>query len=206
MTDDAKVPEHSSEPFFVGFLGASRVAAGLLSTVAAAMARAQGENPKATALVFDGATAKVVDLDLRGTEQDIVARLAPPAASPPGRGRPKLGVTPREVTLLPRHWEWLASQPGGASVTLRRLVDNARKAAAGADEARARAEAAYRFMSTMAGDLPGFEEATRALFAKDRAGLESHMAPWPPDIRDETLRFLGSASPQSPLSASQPSG
>ena len=88
----------------------------------------------------------------------------------------------REVTLLPRHWEWLARQPGGASITLRRLVEAARKGDTGAADARARTEAAYRFMAAMAGDLPGFEEAARALFAGDRARLEIHMSQWPPDI------------------------
>ncbi len=77
-------------------------------------------------------------------------------AEPRGRGRPKLGVVAREVTLLPRHWDWLNAQPGGASVALRKLVEQARRANGDADRARAAREAAYHFMSAMAGDLPAF--------------------------------------------------
>lgn len=171
---------------YIAFAGPSRVAAGALAQVAVAARRARDRTPDAAVLVFDRRTGGVVDLDLRGEEEEIAARLAPAAPAP--RGRPKLGVVPREVTLLPRHWEWLARQPGGASVTLRRLVEVARKADTAGDEARTRA-AAYRFMSAMAGDLPGFEEAARALFAGDRVKLKHRMARWPPDIRDEVLAF-----------------
>ena len=73
----------------------------------------------------------------------------------------------REVTLLPRHWEWLAQQSGGASVALRRLVDQARRGTEDKDRIRRAQEAAYRFMSAMAGNRPNFEDAIRALFAGD---------------------------------------
>lgn len=99
-----------------------------------------------------------------------------------GRGRPKLGVVAREVTLLPRHWEWLAAQPGGASVALRKLVEEARRSQSG--RARQAQERAYHFMNAMAGDLPGFEEATRALFAGDREGFAERIAGWPTDVRE----------------------
>jgi len=178
-----------AEASFVAFAGASRVAAGPLLEVAVAARRAKDRDPAAAVLVFDRRTAEVVDLDLRGAEAEIVARLTPPPVDPARRGRPKLGVVAREVTLLPRHWDWLARQPGGASTTLRRLVETARKAEADANGDRASAAAAYRFMAAMAGDLPDFEEAARALFAGDRAGLESRMSRWPSGIRDEALRF-----------------
>jgi uncharacterized protein len=106
-----------------------------------------------------------------------------------GRGRPKLGVTAREVTLLPRHWVWLAAQPGGASVTLRKLVEDARRNSGAQQKLRQSQEAAYRFMSAMGGDFPGFEEATRALFADDRAHFEQHMTEWPVDIRNHAIRL-----------------
>ena len=129
----------------------------------------------------------MIDLDLRGSRADIAARLAAAAGEPPGpprgRGRPKLGVVAREVTLAPRHWEWLAAQPGGASAALRRLVEEARRSERRkGPRALRRQEAAYRFMAAMAGDLPGFEEATRALFAKDRQRFERHVAQWPDDV------------------------
>ncbi|MDB5439269.1 MAG: hypothetical protein JWM33_1696 [Caulobacteraceae bacterium] len=175
---------------YVAFAGGHRLANGPLAQVAVAVRRAQDADPQTPVLVFNRANGRVVDLDLRGTEAEIVARLTP-ASEPAKRGRPKLGVTAREVTLLPRHWEWLAAQPGGASVVLRRLVEAARKADDGPGEARARTEAAYRFMSAMAGNLAGFEEASRALFAGERGRLESLIGAWPGDLRDEVSAYLG---------------
>ena len=136
-------------------------------------------------LIFDDSTGRTVELDLRGSIEDVLARLAPStSSSKPARGRPKLGVTAREVTLLPRHWDWLANQPGGASAALRRLVDQARRDTGDADLARRAQEATYRVMTTLAGDLPGYEEATRALFAGDQARFADLTAPWPEDIGD----------------------
>ena len=125
----------------------------------------------------------------------VIARLMPtpvveePEAEPRGRGRPKLGVVAREVTLLPRHWDWLNSQPGGASVALRKLVEEARRASGDRDRIRAAQESAYHFMSAMAGNLPGFEEAARALFAYDRRGFGDLIAAWPEDVRDHVIKL-----------------
>lgn len=191
MADDADETESPAAAGFTAFAGPVRLAAGTLAQVAVAAKRALERDGSASVLVFDAATGAVTDLDLRGTEAEILARHAPPEPPPAARrGRPKLGVVAREVTLLPRHWGWLASQPGGASVALRRLVEAARKADAEAGAARARAEAAYRFMSAMAGDLPGFEEAARALFAHDQDRLLLRLRAWPPDIGDQVLRYL----------------
>jgi len=163
------------------FEGTTRLASGTLADVALAVKRAGGN-----ALVFDDLTGRVVELDLRGSEAEILARLPeqepPPPVAPRGRGRPKLGVVAREVTLLPRHWEWLAAQPGGASVALRKLVEQARRENAGQDATRAAGEAGYRVMSALAGNLPGFEAASRALFASDRAGLKTAAAGWPAEL------------------------
>lgn len=176
---------------FMVFAGTVRIAVGDLAAVAGAARRRLDKEPQATILVFNRETAEVVDLDLRGDPQEVVARHGRPAMPTARRGRPKLGVVSREVTLLPRHWDWLARQPGGASTTLRRLVEMARKA--DPDAARIRSEAAYRFMSTMAGDLPGFEEAARALFAGDRRRLAALVSHWPPDIGAEIFSLLGAA-------------
>jgi len=121
-------------------------------------------------LIYDDATGAVRDVDLRD-------------APPPARGRPKMGVTPREVTLLPRHWSWLRAQKGGASPALRRLVDAAMKAEGGVRSNAARQETAYNFLSSIAGDLPGFEAMSRALFAGDWEGFDAAMADWPEDVR-----------------------
>ncbi|CAN5442786.1 DUF2239 family protein [soil metagenome] len=161
---------------FVAYDGMTRIGQGGVAEVLAA-ARAAAVNGGAV-LVFDLDTGRVVDLDLRDLPSE-------PVVEPARRGRPKLGVTAREVTLLPRHWDWLAAQPGGASVALRKLVEAARKADPEGDLALARRDAAYRFMSAMAGDLPGFEEASRALFAGNGARLSVLMASWPGDIADQ---------------------
>lgn len=177
------------------FIGMVRLATGPLPDVALAVKAALEQDAQAPLLVFDDATGKVVDLDLRGSEAEVLARLVPaPAAVPAedtgaGRGRPRLGVVAREVTLLPRHWEWLAARPGGASNALRRVVEDAMRADGGKERARIARDAAYRFMSAMAGDLPGFEEASRALFANDRDGFDRHSAPWPPDIAAHVRRM-----------------
>lgn len=178
---------------YVAFCGDARLVAGPLADVAVVARAALEGDPAARVLVFDQASGAVMDLDLRGTDETVAARYAPSTPAPAARGRPKLGVVAREVTLLPRHWEWLARQPGGASITLRRLVEAARRAEAGAGVVRERAAAAYRFMLTMAGDLPGFEAAARAVFAGDQRAVAGIIAPWPPDIAAQTLLFLSGA-------------
>jgi hypothetical protein len=193
------------------FAGDRIVANGPLADVAVAVRTALDAGTTQPVLTFDDATGAVVDLDLRGSAAEIVARLAEPAGSAPlpsarptpadevapgpprGRGRPALGVVAREVTLLPRHWEWLAAQRGGASAALRRLVDEARRADGGQGRARTGRDAAYRFMSAMAGDLPGFEEATRALFAGDDDRFRQQTAAWPVDVRDYAQRLVRGA-------------
>jgi len=137
-------------------------------------------------LVFDDATGRQLDIDLRATESPT-----PPdeQTEPRGRGRPRLGVIAREITLLPSHWDWLNAQPGGASVALRKLVDAARRTSGDRDRVRAAQESTYRFISAIAGDLPDFEEATRALFACDRRRFGDLIAAWPEDIRDYAIRL-----------------
>lgn len=176
-------------PLYSVFAGTRRLTVGPLAHATLAARRAQDRDPQTPVLVFARSDGRVIDLDLRGTEADMLSRLGP-SAEQTRRGRPKLGVVAREVTLLPRHWDWLAAQPGGASITLRRLVEAARKADAGPGHARLRTEAAYRFMSAMAGDMPGFEEASRALFAGDLQGLQTRISDWPPDLQSELLDYL----------------
>ncbi|WP_269716640.1 DUF2239 family protein [Caulobacter sp. NIBR2454] len=184
-------PVPDSPQTCTAFIGPLRLASGALAEVAVAVHRALEADPQTSILVFDDQTARLVDLDTRGDEAAVRARYAPESEPPRGRGRPKLGVVAREVTLLPRHWDWLSRQPGGASVALRKLVDGARSD--GRSQVREAQEAAYRFMSAMGGDLPGFEEASRALFAGDRGGLEDRMAPWPADLREHVLRLAQGA-------------
>ena len=178
----------SEEPYVV-FHGQARVAVGSRLDAALAAQELIGE---VGVLIFDPA-GRSVDFDLSGGPEALAARLAPPEEAPRGRGRPKLGVVAREVTLLPRHWDWLAGQPGGASVALRKLVDAARRASEGPDRIRAAREAAYRFASAIGGDLPDFEEAMRALFAGDAAGFEARIEAWPLDIANQTRAYAAGA-------------
>jgi len=172
------------------FQGDRRYASGPIADVALAMRNAP---EGAMFLVFDDATGQPMDIDLRGTVQVSTPQAPSPvseeASEPRGRGRPRLGVIPREVTLLPRHWDWLSSQPGGASVALRKLVDEARRTSGDRDRIRAAQEAAYHFISAMAGNLPGFEEAARALFAYDRRKFADLISPWPQDVRDHAIKL-----------------
>lgn len=157
------------------FHGPRRIASGPAPEVAAVL-RAQGGDG---VLVFEDASGKQIDLDLRPD-------------APPARGRPKLGVTAREVTLLPRQWAWLAAQPGGASATLRRLIEAARQApATQAEVQKAARTAAYHFLHAIAGDFAGYEAALRALFAGDAAGFAAQIAGWPEDIRAYAMHLAG---------------
>ena len=202
----------SDSETFTAFEGPRRLVSGPLSEVALVIKRAERRASEPVA-IFSDATGRAIDLDLRGSDEEILNRLpqaraaaAAPDPVPPGprgRGRPRLGVVAREVTLLPRHWEWLNAQPGGASVALRKLVEAARRTSGDADRSRAARDAAYHFMAAMAGNLPGFEEAARALFADDRRKFESRIAAWPDDLREHIVRLAFNAGTVDPADANR---
>ena len=186
----------------IAFEGDRCIATGDLRDVARAAKHTLDRRKDTSVLVFDGMSGGPIDLDFRGTVDDVLARLpgmadtpatAEDAAAPAprGPGRPKLGVVAREVTLLPRHWEWLAQQSGGASVALRRLVDEARRA--NKDRVRQAQEVAYRFIAAMAENKPHYEEVARALFAGDAERFEAWTASWPADVRDHARRLAAAA-------------
>ncbi len=192
---------------YIAFEADHHIASGDLREVARAAKQALDRHGDISVLIFDGFNSNAVDLDFRGSIDDVLARLpvaekisdaepAPPANR--GPGRPKLGVVAREITLLPRHWEWLARQPGGASVTIRKLVDDARRGGEDKDRIREGQEAAYRFMSAMAGNKPHFEEAIRALFAPNPSRFAELIAGWPADVRDHAARLAERAFPRQP--------
>ena len=197
-------------PSYTSFNGHKHIASGSLTVNALAVKHALASDITCPLLTFCDQTGQVVDIDIRGSDAEMLARIPPEgyqlqgnesaltnseeSDEPRGRGRPKLGVVAREVTLLPRHWDWLAAQRGGASVTLRKLVDEARRASVDRDRQRQTNERAYHFMSTMAGDMTGFEEASRALFANDAAKFHQLTEAWPIDVRDY-LRHLACPLP-----------
>ncbi len=181
----------------IAFNGSKKIAAGDIREVALE-AHNSAQSRNASILIFDDSTSELIEVDLRGSAREVLQALenqAPPAAEEPPRkpGRPKLGVVAREVTLLPRHWEWLSVQPGGASVALRKLVDEARRVHRNTDKVRKAREATYRFISAMAGDEPGFEEATRGLFAGDAARFTDYSRGWPPDVREHATKLAARA-------------
>ena len=183
---------------YSAFTGHTLLASGPLTRIAIPVKRALEDPSAQHVLVFDNLTGRQIDFDLTGSEAEVLVRISaktpeplPDSSTiePRRRGRPRLGVVAREVTLLPRHWEWLATQPGGASVALRKLVEQARRTNGGKHELRQRQERAYRFMSSIGGNLAGFEEAARALFANDDTALRELLTSWPADVRDLTLRL-----------------
>jgi hypothetical protein len=197
------------------FAGSRRISSGTLADVAVAAKGVIDGGEDEPVLIFNNATSHVVDVDYRGSDADVIVRITAGFSeaadgstvadggegespyreneTPRARGRPKLGVVAREVTLLPRHWDWLATQPGGASAAVRRLVDQARQSSADTDRRRQAKESAYRFMSAMAGNEGGFEEATRALFANDSTRFAELTERWPRDVRDHARTLAAAA-------------
>lgn len=181
------------------FAGSARIASGELRHVA--LKAKQAFDAGKPVLVFEDGSGRVLELPLELPAADLLKRLAEPMVAAAtgekpaarGPGRPKLGVVAREVTLLPRHWDWLAAQPGGASVALRKLVEDARKVGGGEDRRRAAQEATYRFMQAMAGDFAGYDDVARALFAGDIGKFEQHSATWPEDVRDHAALLAADA-------------
>jgi hypothetical protein len=189
------------------FDGMSCIASGELREVAGKVKTLIDQGEALSPLIFDDVSSELVEVDFRGTREDVLMRVehslvamesttetsSGEPAPHRGPGRPRLGVVPREVTLLPRHWEWLNRQPGGASVALRKLVEEARRVNSDRDKLRNSQESVYRFLHAMAGDLPGFEEVVRALFAEDSEQFNQRIALWPQDIRDHAGKLSAHA-------------
>jgi uncharacterized protein len=201
-----RVKDMPSQPrSLIAFDGERRLAAGSIDDVARAAKRAVDAGIAGPLLVFDAHSSRPVEFDLRGSEADVMARLGDaseaPATAARGPGRPRLGVIAREVTLLPRHWDWLSREPGGASAALRRLVEQAMRGDGAGARAQAReaGESVDRFMLAMAGDLPGYEEASRALWRGDRTAFEHFTERWPADVRDH-LQALATRAWGEPVS------
>ncbi len=170
-----------NESTYIAFAGARQVAAGPLHSVLPVLKERFERDRSELVLVFEVETGRQVDFDLRGSLGDVVERASPTAL--PGPGRPRLGVTSREVSLLPRHWDWLEQQANGISPAIRRLVEQAIKVQPGRERARRMRAALSGIMTAVAGNRPNYEEACRALFAGDTARFDALIARWPKDIR-----------------------
>ncbi|MBI3892743.1 MAG: DUF2239 family protein [Candidatus Wallbacteria bacterium] len=182
----------STRETLTAFAGDRRIASGRLQKLVLETKAWMERGESGSVLIFEDWTGTQVDFDFRGTPDEVLQRALAPAARP-GPGRPKLGVVCREVSLLPRHWDWLQSQPNGISAALRRLVDEARKRDPEGERRRQAMQAASRVMSALAGNLPGYEEATRALFADDRARVRQLTRGWPGDIRSYVGKLVKAA-------------
>jgi hypothetical protein len=186
------------ENAYTAFEGSQKIAQGSLSEVVLKVKKRIGRASAHDVLIFSDDTGKTMDISFEGGEKDLLRRLevytkaeAPREAS--GPGRPKLGVISREVSLLPRHWEWLATQSGGASATIRNLIEEARKKSAGAPTVKQVQERTYKFMYALAGDLPNYEEALRALYKRDKKSFVSLIAAWPKDVREHAALLSAAA-------------
>jgi hypothetical protein len=195
--------------YYTAFLGVGVIASGSLQHVVSTVKDALDDRELTQLLIFDDSTGKPIDVDFRGNTDDVLKRLGEPLGDLPGTevndqptrrvGRPKLGVVSGEVTLLPRHWEWLKSQPGGASVTLRKLIDEARHTGEKQSNIRESQEATYNFMTAMAGNFHQYEEALRALYAGDLDRFYHFIDDWAPDIRNHVKKLAANAFPEGNL-------
>ena len=184
------------------FIGNRCIASGDLLHVARQTKEAAERGESGPITIFEDETSKVIEIDFHGTMQQVMQQLTQadqPVGTVDGQekrgpGRPKLGVVGREVTLLPWHWNWLDGQPGGASVALRKLVEEARRTNQGKDQARRSQDAVYWFMSVMAGTLPNYEEALRAFYRKNQERFAELIEPWPSDIRDHLKKLVAVAA------------
>jgi hypothetical protein len=181
---------------YIAFSGMKKIASGDLLSLAAKVKKHLSEKDQAdNVLIFNSLTSAPVEINFRGTEASVLKRLRDQleAGQHTGPGRPKLGVVSREISLLPRHWEWLATQPGGASAVLRKLVEQAKVATADKDKVRLAQDRTYKFMHALGGDLEHYEEALRALYAKNRSLFETLIAKWPKDVRQHVLHLAAPA-------------
>jgi uncharacterized protein len=188
--------EAESIPTYTAFEGDTLLCKGALTDVILKIKKRLGKADNSSALIFNDATGNTMDFNFQGSEKDVLRRLEvfvgeAAATDGAGPGRPKLGVMSREVSLLPRHWEWLASQSGGASAVLRRLVDEARRKTGESPSIKQIQERTYKFLSVMAGNLQGYEEAIRALYRKDAKGFAAHTEGWPRDVKRHAETLAG---------------
>lgn len=192
--------------YCTAFLGVGVIASGSLQHVVSTVKNALDDRDLTQLLLFDDSTGKQIDVDFRGMTDDVLKQLGEQFGDFPGTemshqptrrvGRPKLGVVSGEVTLLPNDWEWLKSQPGGASVTLRKLVGDARRAGGKQSKIRESQEATYHFMTAMAGNFHQYEEALRALYAGDLDRFYHYIDDWAPDIRNHIKKLAANAFPE----------
>ncbi len=146
-------------------------------------------------LIFDNFSGRQIDYNFRVSLEELLGKELPPTPKK-GPGRPRLGVVCGEISLLPRHWDWLQRQRQSASATIRRLIEAAMKEASPEEKTREAIDAAGKFLWTMAGNLSDFEEASRALYAQKWHILDAITAAWPEDIAKHLNMMLKATGKQ----------
>lgn len=186
----------SEELTYAAFKKEKLIAEGDLKKVILKTKRELMRSPESAILIFSNETGKTMDFNFQGSENEVLSRLEvflePKIEIDPKEkkvGRPSLGVISREVSLLPKHWEWLACQSGGASAEIRRLVEKAMKQTQAASTVKMAQEKTFRFLNTIAGNFPNFEEAIRSLYRRDLNAFEQIIKFWPVDIKDHALHL-----------------
>ncbi len=189
--------------FFTVFLDQKMLIRGNLSASVLAAAKAKMDDNHSRVVIYNDSSGKPIDVELQGSTEDIIKNIEgnpalhqymihpeKQAKKPKKRGRPKLGVTSKEISLLPRHWQWLARQKGSPSATLRRLIDESRKANMGRELVEQSRDAVHAFMWDMCGNFVNFEEATRYLFRNDFVTFYEKISTWPNDIKEHVRRLV----------------
>jgi len=185
---------------YTAFSGTELLVRGPLADVLAATKPLVDEEPSRPLLIFEDGSGRQVDFDFTGSVKEVVDRARPKVVAN-GPGRPRLGVVSREISLLPRHWEWLESRPEGCSAALRRLVEEAQKRDPEAEHRTRARDAAHKFLWAIAGNYLNFEEVTRALYAGEHEQMFELMLDWPEDVREHTRALLGLGSNRDPRGA-----
>lgn len=174
---------------YTAFDNTSIIAHGSLRDVILKTKKILGKSENSSFLIFSDSTGKTIDFNFQGTEKEILKRLEIFVSNSDEKielarpGRPKLGVISREISLLPRHWEWLATQSSGASSSIRNLIEDAIKKSTSKVSLKQQQEKVYRVMTTLAGDLDGYEEAIRSLYKRDRESFIKFTKGWSKDLR-----------------------
>lgn len=177
----------------IAFSGDIKISSGPILKVAEATKKHLIKKPNSDIQIFDHDTGQFLEVDFRGSLSQVVERMKKSfiieTEKIRGPGRPKLGVVSKEITLLPKHWDWLNLQANGASGSIRKLIDEAMKRNVAKDELKRSQNSVYKFMTIMAGNYPLYEEALRAFYANDNAKFKYIITNWPKDVRDHLLKM-----------------
>lgn len=163
---------------YTAFRGDTRIITDSLFNVALALQKQSEMN----VLVFNDQTGQQIDLDLSGSEDDLKQRYTE-VEYVKKVGRPKLGVISREITLQQKHWNWLDQQSSSASAVIRKLIDKELNDPSSESNIMLAKQAIDHFMLAMLGNMPNYEEATRALYQGNKSHFLALIHNYPKDLK-----------------------